>query len=151
MIVLLLLWAVTKWYTFFLKNFIISITGILQSSSHQATMLLQSGPTSLNHSELILQSSSSSSSSTTPAQSTTAHSAFLNHPQAPSSITSSSSSSSTPPNKDISRYVDAIQEQLKEGWTVHTAKDGRLYYCKWVPATYIEPFYCSRCNLQREN
>lgn len=28
--------------------------------------------------------------------------------------------------------IDAIQQRIKEGWTVHTAKDGRLYYCKYV-------------------
>jgi hypothetical protein len=50
----------------------------------------------------------------------------------PSSLTSSSSASSTPPIQDVNRYLEAIQENLKEGWTVHTAKDGRLYYCKWV-------------------
>lgn len=26
--------------------------------------------------------------------------------------------------------LDAIESRLKEGWTVHTAKEGRLYYCK---------------------
>uniref|UniRef100_A0A182XVK8 Uncharacterized protein n=1 Tax=Anopheles stephensi TaxID=30069 RepID=A0A182XVK8_ANOST len=38
--------------------------------------------------------------------------------------------SSTPPIQDVSRYLETLQEQLKEGWTAHTAKDGRLYYCK---------------------
>lgn len=31
---------------------------------------------------------------------------------------------------EVVRYLDVIQDTLKEGWTVHTAKDGRLYYCK---------------------
>lgn len=31
---------------------------------------------------------------------------------------------------DVSRYVDMVQDSLKEGWSVHAAKDGRLYYCK---------------------
>lgn len=49
----------------------------------------------------------------------------------PSSLTSSSSASSTPPiHQDVSRYLDTLQDMLKEGWTAHTAKDGRLYYCK---------------------
>lgn len=51
----------------------------------------------------------------------------------PSSLTSSSSASSTPPihqQQDVSRYLETLQDMLKEGWTAHTAKDGRLYYCK---------------------
>uniref|UniRef100_A0A182M193 Uncharacterized protein n=1 Tax=Anopheles culicifacies TaxID=139723 RepID=A0A182M193_9DIPT len=57
--------------------------------------------------------------------------------QQPSSLTSSSSASSTPPIQDVSRYLETLQEQLKEGWTAHTAKDGRLYYCKWQ----VSPHY----------
>lgn len=37
------------------------------------------------------------------------------------------------PNKngqDISRYLDFIQDTLKEGWSAHGTKEGRLYYCK---------------------
>ncbi|CAO1409017.1 unnamed protein product [Diamesa tonsa] len=100
-------------------------------------MLLQTGPASLTNCapEHLLQSSSSSSStisSNTNATAAIAHSSplALHHPPAPSSITSSSSASSTPPIKSQNGYVETIQEQLKEGWTVHTAKDGRLYYCK---------------------
>ncbi|XP_038214206.1 uncharacterized protein LOC119834007 [Zerene cesonia] len=26
--------------------------------------------------------------------------------------------------------LDKLQGELKEGWTVHTGRDGRLYYCK---------------------
>lgn len=26
--------------------------------------------------------------------------------------------------------VERLQAELKEGWTVHTGRDGRLYYCK---------------------
>jgi hypothetical protein len=48
----------------------------------------------------------------------------------PSSLTSSSSASSTPPVQDVTRYVETLQENLKEGWTIHTAKEKRLYYCK---------------------
>lgn len=39
-----------------------------------------------------------------------------------------SNSSGQQPTTDYS--LDAIQDCLKEGWTVHTAKEGRLYYCK---------------------
>lgn len=31
---------------------------------------------------------------------------------------------------EVSRYLDLIQDTLKEGWTVHATKEGRLYYCK---------------------
>lgn len=31
---------------------------------------------------------------------------------------------------EIDRHLDAVQDKLKAGWTVHVAKDGRLYYCK---------------------
>lgn len=31
---------------------------------------------------------------------------------------------------DVSRYVEMVQDSLKEGWSVHANKDGRLYYCK---------------------
>ncbi|XP_053679719.1 uncharacterized protein LOC128730669 [Anopheles nili] len=55
--------------------------------------------------------------------------------QQPSSLTSSSSASSTPPIQDASRYLETLQEQLKEGWTAHTAKDGRLYYCNHITRT----------------
>lgn len=40
----------------------------------------------------------------------------------------STATSSVPENNSL----DAIQQKIKEGWTVHTAKDGRLYYCKYV-------------------
>uniref|UniRef100_A0A182PFF4 WW domain-containing protein n=1 Tax=Anopheles epiroticus TaxID=199890 RepID=A0A182PFF4_9DIPT len=58
------------------------------------------------------------------------HAPNLLSAQQPSSLTSSSSASSTPPIQDVSRYLETLQEQLKDGWTAHTAKDGRLYYCK---------------------
>ena len=102
-------------------------------------MLLHTGPASLNgsHAEHILPSSSSSSStisSNTNAATAISNSSplpLLHHaPAAPSSITSSSSASSTPPIRDVNGYLESIQDQLKEGYTVHTAKDGRLYYCK---------------------
>lgn len=32
--------------------------------------------------------------------------------------------------EEIDRYLQALQCRLKEGWTVHVGKDGRLYYCK---------------------
>lgn len=35
-----------------------------------------------------------------------------------------------PANQDNGRYLDLIQDTLKDGWSVHTNKDGRLYYCK---------------------
>lgn len=31
---------------------------------------------------------------------------------------------------EITRHLDLIQDTLKDGWTVHATKDGRLYYCK---------------------
>lgn len=31
---------------------------------------------------------------------------------------------------EVSKQLDNIQDNLGEGWTVHLAKDGRLYYCK---------------------
>lgn len=31
---------------------------------------------------------------------------------------------------EVTRYLDLIQDTLKEGWTVHATKEGRLYYCK---------------------
>lgn len=31
---------------------------------------------------------------------------------------------------EITRYLDLIQDTLKDGWTVHATKEGRLYYCK---------------------
>lgn len=34
---------------------------------------------------------------------------------------------------EVTRYLDLIQDTLKDGWTVHSTKEGRLYYCKWVP------------------
>lgn len=33
-------------------------------------------------------------------------------------------------NQDNGRYLDLIQDTLKDGWSVHANKDGRLYYCK---------------------
>lgn len=30
----------------------------------------------------------------------------------------------------IDRHLQAVQENLKNDWTVHMSKDGRLYYCK---------------------
>lgn len=33
-------------------------------------------------------------------------------------------------NQDLTRYLDVVQDSLKEGWSVHASKDGRLYYCK---------------------
>lgn len=31
---------------------------------------------------------------------------------------------------DQQRYLELVQSTLTDEWTVHTAKDGRLYYCK---------------------
>lgn len=36
---------------------------------------------------------------------------------------------------EIDRHLEAVQEKLKAGWTVHAGKEGRLYYCKWVPTS----------------
>lgn len=33
-------------------------------------------------------------------------------------------------NQDNGRYLDLIQDTLKDGWSVHANKDGRLFYCK---------------------
>lgn len=33
--------------------------------------------------------------------------------------------------------LERLQTELKEGWTVHTGRDGRLYYCKWVVLCFI--------------
>ncbi|KAG5680286.1 hypothetical protein PVAND_009804 [Polypedilum vanderplanki] len=99
-------------------------------------MLLQTGPASLNGSNS--SSSSTISSSTNTATATAVNNSSLHHqhtPAAPSSITSSSSASSTPPIRDVNGYLENIQEQLKEGFTVHTAKDGRLYYCNHITKT----------------
>lgn len=42
--------------------------------------------------------------------------------------------SSPPPtilaSDEVTRYLDLIQDTLKDGWTVHATKEGRLYYCK---------------------
>lgn len=35
-----------------------------------------------------------------------------------------------PANQDSGRYLDLVQDTLKDGWSVHANKDGRLYYCK---------------------
>lgn len=34
------------------------------------------------------------------------------------------------PSPQASRYLDIVQDSLKEGWSVHANKEGRLYYCK---------------------
>lgn len=31
---------------------------------------------------------------------------------------------------EVTRYLDLVQDTLKDGWTVHATKEGRLYYCK---------------------
>ncbi|CAD7093520.1 unnamed protein product [Hermetia illucens] len=36
---------------------------------------------------------------------------------------------------DLSRHLDVLQDTLKDGWTVHTGKDGRLYYCNHITRT----------------
>lgn len=46
------------------------------------------------------------------------------------SCSTSSSTTLSATNNEVSHALENIQEKLKEGWTVHTAKDGRLYYCK---------------------
>ncbi|KAH8311181.1 hypothetical protein KR044_004686 [Drosophila immigrans] len=42
---------------------------------------------------------------------------------------------------EIDRHLEAVQDKLKAGWTVHVGKEGRLYYCNhltqssgWLPA-----------------
>lgn len=59
--------------------------------------------------------------------------------QIPTIVTSSPTASPTeppPPGPEpivkVSKFLDVIQDTLKDGWTVHTTKEGRLYYCKWV-------------------
>lgn len=32
--------------------------------------------------------------------------------------------------KDIDRHLEAVQTKLKDGWSAHLGKEGRLYYCK---------------------
>ena len=32
--------------------------------------------------------------------------------------------------EDIDRHLEAVQTKLKDGWSVHLGKEGRLYYCK---------------------
>ncbi|XP_055852569.1 uncharacterized protein LOC129916576 [Episyrphus balteatus] len=36
---------------------------------------------------------------------------------------------------EIGRHLDALQENLKDGWTVHAGKEGRLYYCNHITQT----------------
>lgn len=36
----------------------------------------------------------------------------------------------TAPQPDQQRYLELMQSTLKDEWSVHAAKDGRLYYCK---------------------
>ncbi|CAG9804042.1 unnamed protein product [Chironomus riparius] len=98
-------------------------------------MLLQTGPASLNGSNSSSSSTISSNTNTTTATAISNTSLPLHHPPAPSSITSSSSASSTPPIRDVNGYLENIQDQLKEGYTVHTAKDSRLYYCNHITKT----------------
>lgn len=47
---------------------------------------------------------------------------------------SDTSKMSLPPtilaSDEVTRYLDLIQDTLKDGWTVHATKEGRLYYCK---------------------
>lgn len=31
---------------------------------------------------------------------------------------------------EVAQYVEMVQDSLKDGWSVHATKDGRLYYCK---------------------
>lgn len=33
--------------------------------------------------------------------------------------------------------LEELQQNLKCGWTVHVAQNGRLYYCKWVKHLYF--------------
>ncbi|XP_037048563.1 uncharacterized protein LOC119083046 isoform X2 [Bradysia coprophila] len=46
-----------------------------------------------------------------------------------------------PTNHDNGRYLDLIQDTLKEGWSVHANKDGRLYYCNHITrsAAWLPP------------
>lgn len=76
---------------------------------------------------MLLHSGSISSSSVDPNQ----HTNLSYSPSTSSGGGGSGNSSITiPANQDSVNNLDAIQENIKEGWTVHTAKDGRLYYCK---------------------
>lgn len=38
----------------------------------------------------------------------------------------------TTPPPESQRYLDLVQSTLKDEWSVHSAKDGRLFYCKYV-------------------
>lgn len=48
------------------------------------------------------------------------------HGQGPGQKTNTLESST----QAVTRYLDIVQDSLKEGWSVHASKDGRLYYCK---------------------
>lgn len=95
-------------------------------------MLLQTGPASLNDNNSLPTSTFSQNNDTSNGIDSNNSSLHLYHTPISSSITSSSSASSsiTPPTREASSYLENIQEHLKEGYTVHAAKDGRLYYCK---------------------
>lgn len=42
------------------------------------------------------------------------------------------SSTTTTTNSDIDYQLESMQSNLKPGWTIHSGKEGRLYYCKLV-------------------
>ncbi|XP_055375517.1 uncharacterized protein LOC129608184 [Condylostylus longicornis] len=35
-------------------------------------------------------------------------------------------------NVDLTKHLDVLQDALKDGWTVHCGKEGRLYYCNHI-------------------
>lgn len=45
-------------------------------------------------------------------------------------VTTTNSTQSNQNGQDTCRYLDLIQDTLKEGWSAHGTKEGRLYYCK---------------------
>lgn len=49
------------------------------------------------------------------------------HDVVPAAVTADQAVSHPPPTK-----LEELQRNLKSGWTVHIAQDGRLYYCKWA-------------------
>lgn len=80
------------------------------------------------HSSLSYSSSNNSSASGSVGGSGGGSSGITSLTAAHESILATQTSSAGAGNNSL----DAIQQRIKEGWTVHTAKDGRLYYCKYV-------------------
>jgi len=49
------------------------------------------------------------------------------HDVIPAAVTADQAASHSTPTK-----LEELQQNLRSGWTVHIAQDGRLYYCKWA-------------------